>query len=422
MLFLTVSFSSNVQANDDYQEVKEIIYDFIKFKKEVVLYGEIEVEFLKDNIKCSESQFTNIVNDALNERDNNDSSSRLLVGYSVKLHNFYISKEKDVLVVTFLEDYEENYEWTDSYIYTKDGSVEAVSPGKKDKSAGNNRENVIKLKKDKNDEWMIIDHIVYVMVVKKKTQKTLEKLKQFGEIFKSKENNGLDLLYPDKESMPSLRPVDGKYRVKEIESDEDETKDDMDSMLILEDRTLKSSLTLASWAWNGNAAGTYSDQYALNYNSNYRSYSEDCTNFASQALYAGGKPYRDGNRTEYPYWFYGMFTFTTNYSWAGSMNLATHLWGYTNSDLFPTSIFQIERGDLIFFDFTNDGIMDHTMILSSVIYNENNPNGYVNGHTNNQYRTNLVNLLNSMSVTYPNLVIYIGVIGNQYTNCPQCPW
>jgi hypothetical protein len=214
VLFLTVGFSSNVQADDDYQEVKRIIYDFIKFQRDVVLYDEIEIS--KDNIKCSEDEFISATNDALNKRDNNNSSGRVLVGYSVDLHDFQISNEKDMLVVTFFEDYEENYEWTDSHRYVEDGSVEGVFPGKKDKSAGNNLENVIKLKKDKNDEWMIVDHMVYLFILKKKTQKDLEKLKPFGEIFKSKKNNGLNLFYPDKKSIPSLRSVGDKYRVKEI--------------------------------------------------------------------------------------------------------------------------------------------------------------------------------------------------------------
>jgi len=69
--------------------------------------------------------------------------------------------------------------------------------------------------------------------------------------------------------------------------------------------------------YNEAAAGSYADAYAVNWNSNYQSYSpEDCTNFVSQALYAGLQPNYVGNGD-----------YTNYYNW----------WVFPNSD--PVDIY-----------------------------------------------------------------------------------
>ena len=47
------------------------------------------------------------------------------------------------------------------------------------------------------------------------------------------------------------------------------------------------NVTSAS-AYNGTAAKNYAETYAVNHNGAYYSYTDDCTNFVSQALRAGG--------------------------------------------------------------------------------------------------------------------------------------
>src|SRR2546426_10275487 len=65
------------------------------------------------------------------------------------------------------------------------------------------------------------------------------------------------------------------------------------------------SLGGTALAYNHSAAVNYADQYALNYNSSYPTWAADCTNFASQALNAGGyKQVRGDNvSTNVKNWF-----------------------------------------------------------------------------------------------------------------------
>ncbi|KLU63103.1 putative amidase domain protein [Peptococcaceae bacterium CEB3] len=59
----------------------------------------------------------------------------------------------------------------------------------------------------------------------------------------------------------------------------------------LSGNSVKASFSAASYSGiNRQAVVNYAEKYALNYNPAYPSYSADCTNFASQAVYAGGVP------------------------------------------------------------------------------------------------------------------------------------
>ena len=110
------------------------------------------------------------------------------------------------------------------------------------------------------------------------------------------------------------------------------------------------SMAKSTWIWDGNAAANYSDVYAETYNSSYRLYSKDCTNFASQCLESGGKPYREGPRKSDTAWYYGWLSWFTSYTWAGAHNLCMHMYNSTNSNFWPNSIYEIAKGDLIFVD------------------------------------------------------------------------
>lgn len=41
--------------------------------------------------------------------------------------------------------------------------------------------------------------------------------------------------------------------------------------------------------WSGANSASYAKKYATSYNSNYHEFSSDCTNFASQCVFAGNK-------------------------------------------------------------------------------------------------------------------------------------
>jgi hypothetical protein len=124
-------------------------------------------------------------------------------------------------------------------------------------------------------------------------------------------------------------------------------------------------------AYNYNAAVnyalTYWGPYESNYNSSYRVYSaNDCTNFTSQVLRAGGWQFVDGDRTLSSSWYYGSFTWTTSYSWAGAHNFNQFFqqsgrgWAAKYfSDMYLGDILQADWGP------TPDGNISHSMVVTA---------------------------------------------------------
>ncbi len=142
------------------------------------------------------------------------------------------------------------------------------------------------------------------------------------------------------------------------------------------------------WEYDRDKAAQYSDKYAYpddpeKASPGYRHYGQDkdCTNFVSQALEAGGKPYKKGDRTSNRSWYYGWFSWTTSYTWGGSDNLFKHLRDYTDSEI-TTNMNNLEKADLIFIDIDNDGYTDHTMIVSKL----SNSDLLLNYHSINKRR------------------------------------
>jgi hypothetical protein len=165
----------------------------------------------------------------------------------------------------------------------------------------------------------------------------------------------------------------------------------------------------ADWVWNGAACRAYSDRHAISRNSSYRDYDNDCTNFASQCLEAGGKAYRDGDRQDKKYWFYGSLQITTSYSWAGAQNLAAHLLDHTNSGN-PTRISDMRIGDIVFYDRDTSGpySMNHAMVVAERVAG---PDLLLNYHTNDTYRKSLLQI----QAENPNLRWVFVTVGNKYT-------
>jgi hypothetical protein len=131
-----------------------------------------------------------------------------------------------------------------------------------------------------------------------------------------------------------------------------------------------------------NYALTYWGPYNSNYNSSYREYPNDCTNFISQAMKAGGWVYDDvGDRTASNTWYYGTFTATTSYSWAGAHNFNTFFaqsgrgWALSHvNDLWLGDVLQADFGP------TPDGNISHSMIVT---HKDANGVAYLTYHTGN---------------------------------------
>jgi len=161
----------------------------------------------------------------------------------------------------------------------------------------------------------------------------------------------------------------------------------------------------AAFAYNGAAAAAYADTYWQNYNPAWPSLAKHgghCTNFVSQALYTGGITMRTSP------------TYSGDAAWY-MLPKAHHGWSYSLSwiNAQDQSIFALQylpgvtqvasyygvapgqtvadnasQGDIVLYDFDNDGVYDHEAIVTAS--DGANPDGTANwdlvdAHTNDRY-------------------------------------
>lgn len=145
-------------------------------------------------------------------------------------------------------------------------------------------------------------------------------------------------------------------------------------------------------AYNYTAMVDYANRYWDNYNTNYRTYSNDCTNFISQAMAAGGWTQVNSsyNQDDSRRWNYGRFSFTTSYTWAGAHNWYFFATGSTRTWPLP-NVWDMYRSDVLQVDFDRNGNISHTMIVVATT----SSNKYLNYHTNDTYRRSLTSLLSA---------------------------
>ncbi len=149
-----------------------------------------------------------------------------------------------------------------------------------------------------------------------------------------------------------------------------------------------------SSGYNGAAAAAYADQYWSTYNPQWPSYATsggDCSNFVSQALYAGGI----AMRLTPPYsgtaaWFMTGTPTTPNpsTSWINANDNSAFLAAslpavkvgtYTGLGPTVTQASGASQGDVISYDWNGDGVVDHQAIVVT------SDGQSVDAHTNNRY-------------------------------------
>jgi len=146
-------------------------------------------------------------------------------------------------------------------------------------------------------------------------------------------------------------------------------------------------------AYNGSAAASYADQYWQTYNIAYPSFANsggDCTNFVSQALYAGGiamrlsPPYSGTNAWDI---LRNRKRWSWTTSWVNAQDNSVFLGtigatpvqtvvGAAPGQVVPSNA---QQGDVVLYDWNNDGIFDHESIISTSDGQD------VDAHTNNRY-------------------------------------
>ena len=154
----------------------------------------------------------------------------------------------------------------------------------------------------------------------------------------------------------------------------------------------------ATSGYNGGAAATYADTYWQKYNSAYPSFANsggDCTNFVSQALYAGGiamrmAPTYSGDAAWYMVKNKRQWTYAVGWVNAqdNSIFALMHLPGVTQVATYygvapgQSVTDNASQGDIVLYDFNNDGVYDHEAI---VVASDGTGWDLVDAHTNNRY-------------------------------------
>jgi hypothetical protein len=159
-------------------------------------------------------------------------------------------------------------------------------------------------------------------------------------------------------------------------------------------------------AFTGGGAASYADHWATTRNSNYPSFSEDCTNFVSQALHdslGGQKPYvnNGADSTSVNNWwaqYSSIFGFSNSQTWSVAdsfYNFMNFHGGVVAGRAGPNQSEQLATytpanvvtGDILFYDWENNGSMDHVGIQVGI---GNDPSAglygnYSDQHTNDHY-------------------------------------
>jgi hypothetical protein len=167
------------------------------------------------------------------------------------------------------------------------------------------------------------------------------------------------------------------------------------------------SIALASpaYAYNGNNAASYADNWWNSYNTlQYPKFSDDCTNFVSQSVHNGGYSfvgYPGSTTSDFNWWGALSLSPINTHSWSVAADYYTFLFedipggipegaaaGTSTNYYTPNSVV---TGDVLFYDWGQGLGVSHATIQVGIGYDPNKPNGqvwygnYIDEHTNNRY-------------------------------------
>ena len=148
-------------------------------------------------------------------------------------------------------------------------------------------------------------------------------------------------------------------------------------------------------SYDRSAAVRYADDWAHGRNSNYPNFGSgcgcnDCTNFTSQILEAGGYPlhtgdYDENDLTEWWYrreWYGG---FTNSKTWSASDWFNSFVAQYPGDfKVNEVHASELSRGDIIVMDLDGDGIPNHTRAVVGHGYTSTDQRDYTDGCGNNR--------------------------------------
>lgn len=162
-----------------------------------------------------------------------------------------------------------------------------------------------------------------------------------------------------------------------------------------QNESVSASRAMALSSYNYTAMANYLEMYWYDYNPTYRSFSSDCTNFASQALRHGGWEYVNGNYRDSNYWWYGAIN--QSWSWTGVEYLGNFALSSGRCYML-NSVWNLGVGDILQVKSAGSSERNHTMMVS--YRSDGVP--YFTYHSNSRYRRSLYQVLEDWgpSATY----------------------
>lgn len=108
----------------------------------------------------------------------------------------------------------------------------------------------------------------------------------------------------------------------------------------------------------------YAERWWNDYNPAYQKFTDDCTNYISQCLRAGGAPMRGFSNRSSGWWYDGE---SWSYSWSVAHSFRWYL-GTSKVGLRATEVQdprELQLGDIICYDFEGDGRFNHSTIITA---------------------------------------------------------
>lgn len=138
-----------------------------------------------------------------------------------------------------------------------------------------------------------------------------------------------------------------------------------------------------AWTYSRVGAQIHADIYWNTWDTAYVFFDgHDCTNFTSQAMHNNGGHIPDdnaGSRVWYYYWTWPFPTYSRSWSVVGTQ------YDFLKNDGRGTVYNQassLSVGDIIYYDWTNDGYLDHSAV---VVAKDTNSRPRIDAHSNNRY-------------------------------------
>jgi len=159
---------------------------------------------------------------------------------------------------------------------------------------------------------------------------------------------------------------------------------------------IQNNILTKKYTINKTVIVNYAYKYWKKYNTNYKKFSKDCTNFVSQAVDNGGWPFVYGWYRSSNVWFY--WGWKQSWTWAGAHNWYRFI-KKKRRGYIAKYFNQMQKGDILQVDFNRDGHIDHSMIVTK---KDSSKTIYLTYHTNNTKDRSIKDILSK----YPRAKYY----------------